>query len=323
MTTHRTEYQTLPLRAAVGAIVVLTASLLVSKYFLDAVIGFGWPVALYVALLALVGYGPSLWWCRFASSRWGTGDLGRDIGFTFRFADLGWGPVIWIGAIGAEIAVAAIVIALGIPLTGNTEGMSEISADRTYVVALVITAMIAAPVVEEMVFRGVVMSGLRSRLPMTAVVVVQGLLFGVAHIDPVRGLGNVGLAFVLSGVGIAFGVSSALLRRLGPSMVAHALFNGAVLLVVLTGVADRVRDASASSDSDRAHVEIDVVDQPDVAEAGRDGDASVAGTQLVLGVLERLQGVAVEHRDVVAHRQGFGVDHGGGGGADGRGSRTG
>ncbi len=149
--------------------------------------------------------------------------------------------MIWLGAIAAQAVVGAIVVALGLPLVGNTEGLEEISADRTYVVSLVITAVIAAPIVEEMVFRGVVMRGLRSRMPIVMVVIVQGLLFGVAHVDPVRGVGNVGLVLVLSGVGIAFGIAVALLGRIGPSIVAHALFNGAVLLIVLSGVADRLR----------------------------------------------------------------------------------
>ncbi len=55
---------TLPLVAAVGAIAVLSGSLIVSKYLLDWIVEFGWPVAVYVALLGAVGYGPSLWWCR-------------------------------------------------------------------------------------------------------------------------------------------------------------------------------------------------------------------------------------------------------------------
>lgn len=232
---------TLPLAAAVGAIIVLSASLLVSKYLLDAVVGFGWPLAVYVAILAAVGYGPSLWWCRYVSRRWGTGELGVDIGLTPRLADLGWGPVVWLGAIAAQMAMAAIVVALGVPFVGNTEGIEEISADRTYVVSLVITAVIAAPIVEEMVFRGVVMRGLHSRLSINVVVVVQGLLFGIAHVDPLRGVGTIGLVLVLSGVGVAFGIAVVLLGRIGPSIVAHALFNGVVLLVVLSGLADRLQ----------------------------------------------------------------------------------
>ena len=144
-------------------------------------------------------------------------------------------------AVAAQVVIGAIVVGLGVPLAGNTDGIEEISADRTYVVSLVITAVIAAPIVEEMVFRGVVLRGLHSRLSIPVVVVVQGVLFGVAHVDPVRGVGNIGLVLVLSGVGIAFGIAVVLLGRIGPSIVAHALFNGAVLLVVLSGIADRLQ----------------------------------------------------------------------------------
>ena len=50
---------------------------------------------------------------------------------------------------------------------------------------------------------------------------------------------------VLSGVGIAFGAAAVLLRRIGPTIVAHAIFNAAVLVIVLTGVADRLQDAAS------------------------------------------------------------------------------
>ena len=297
---------TLPLAAAAGAIVVLSMSLIVSKYLLDVLVDLDWPVAVYVALLAVVGYGPSLWFCRFASRRWGTGDLGTDIGLTPRLADLGWGPVIWFGALGAQLAVGAIVVALGVPLIGNTEGIDQISADRTYVVSLVITAVIAAPIVEEMVFRGVVMRGLRSRLPLAAVIVVQGLLFGAAHVDPVRGAGNVGLVLVLSGVGIAFGIAVALLGRIGPSIVAHAIFNGAVLLIVLTGVADRLQGDESTSTGEQ----VGVVDQADVGEAGSDCDANPSRSSMGhFEALDRVQGESVEHRHVVELGERFVVDH--------------
>ena len=245
---------TLPVAAAIGAIAVLTTSLVASKYLLDAVVDLGWPVAVYVLLLATVGYGPSVWWCWYASRRWATGRLGPDIGLSPRWADLGWGPVVWLGALGAQLAAASIVIALGLPIASNADAISDVDVDRTYVVSIVITAVIAAPLVEEMVFRGVVMRGLRRRLHIVAVVILQGVLFGAAHVDPVRGAGNVGLVLVLSSVGVAFGVATALLRRLGPAIVAHALFNAVVLLVVLTGVADRFQ-GGAGFRSDRSDVE--------------------------------------------------------------------
>ena len=296
---------TLPLAAAVGAVGVLTVSLLASKYLLDAVVGFNWPVAVYVTLLAAVGYGPSLWWCWFASRHWGTGRVGVDVGLTPRFADIGWGPVIWLGAVGAQVAVGAVVVALGVPLVSNTEGLDEISADRTYVVSLVISAVVAAPIVEEMVFRGVVMRGLHRRMPMMAVVPVQGVLFGFAHVDPARGVGNIGLVLVLSGVGVAFGVAAALLGRIGPTIVAHAIFNGAVLLVVLTGVAERL-DASPPPGREQ----IGVVDQTDVTEPGGDRDSSGSGVTLhFVEAFEWPQRGAVEHLDVIECGERLLIDH--------------
>ena len=197
---------TLPVVAAVGAMLVLTASLLVSKYLLDVVVDFEWPIARV---------------CRAARRRSATdhrcggagtpagdgapGGLGHDIGLRPQWSDLGWGPVVWLGALGAQVVAAAVVVGLDLPISSNTEAINEASIDRTYVVSLVITAVIAAPIVEEMVFRGVVLRGLRSRMPAVVAIVVQGLLFGAAHVDPVRGAGNVGLVMVLSGVGIAFG----------------------------------------------------------------------------------------------------------------------
>jgi uncharacterized protein len=234
---------TLPIRAAVGAIAVLTVSLIASKFLLEAIVDFEWPLVVYVFLLALVGYGPSVWWCLFASRRWGTGKLGPDIGLEPRWSDLGWGPVIWLAALGSQLAVAALVVGLDVPISNNTDGITDLQVDRTYVVSIVITAVIAAPIVEEMVFRGVVLRSLRSRFNVIVAVLLQGVLFGCAHFDPVRGTGNVGLVMVLSGVGIAFGAAAAMLRRIGPTIVAHAIFNGAVLLIVLTGVADRLQDA--------------------------------------------------------------------------------
>lgn len=281
---------TLPIPAAIGAIVVLTASLLASKYILDAIVDFEWPVVVYVAILTTIGYGPSVAWCLYTSGRWGTGNLGGDIGLRPRWADVGWGPVIWLAALGVQVGVAALVIGLDLPMSNNTDGISELQTDRTYVVSIVVTAVIAAPIVEEMVFRGVVMRGLRSRLPAVLAIGVQGVLFGSAHLDPVRGRGNIGLVMVLSAVGIAFGVAATLLRRIGPTIVAHAIFNGVVLAIVLTGVADRLQDAAIPdrSGSDRSGSgasgleEITVVDQAYITDPHGGGDTQTPRVSIVV-----------------------------------------
>ena len=274
---------TLPVRAAVGAIVVLTFSLLASKFVLEALVDFDWPLVVYVLILAILGYGPSVLWCRYVSRHWGSDSLRTDIGLAPRWADLGWGPVIWLAALGAQIVIAAVIVGLGVPISNNTEGITDLQTDRTYVVSIVITAVIAAPIVEEMVFRGVVLRGLRSTTPAVLAIVLQGVLFGCAHVDPVRGRGNVGLVLVLSGVGITFGAAAFLLRRIGPTIVAHAIFNGVVLLIVLTGIADRLQDSDSSA-SGSGREQRAVVDQSHVTEerGGRDAQ-SIVGMRVEVG----------------------------------------
>ncbi len=222
------------MRAALGAAAVLLVSLIVSRYVLEWLVEYDWPIAVYAAISAVLGYGPCVVWCVFAARRWGSGRFAEDTGFRVRWTDLAWGPLVWLTALMAEVAVVVLIEALDIPLTGNTEGISELRADRTYVIALLVTAVVAAPIIEELVFRGVMLRGLRSRLPATAAIVVQGAVFGVAHIDPVRGTGNLGLALVLTTVGVVFGGAAHLLRRIGPTVVAHAILNGVVMAVVLT-----------------------------------------------------------------------------------------
>jgi uncharacterized protein len=276
---------TLPVRAAVGAIGVLTISLIASKFVLEALVDFDWPLVVYVLILATLGYGPSVMWCRYVSQHWGSDSLRTDIGLAPRWADLGWGPVIWLAALAAQIAMAAVIVGLGVPISNNTDGITDLQTDRTYVVSIVITAVIAAPIVEEMVFRGVVLRGLRSTTPAVLAIVLQGVLFGCAHVDPVRGRGNIGLVLVLSGVGITFGAAAFLLRRIGPTIVAHAIFNGVVLLIVLTGVADRLQDADATGPGSgwggSGREQSAVVDQPHVTEVRGGGDAqSIVGMRV-------------------------------------------
>ena len=123
-------HPSLPLTAAVGALVILLASLVGGRLLIDVLTRFDWPLLVYVALLTAIAYGPSVVWCWYVSRRWGTGRLSADVGLRFRWSDAGWGPVIWIAALVVQIAVAALILAFDIPLTSNTERVSDIDADR-------------------------------------------------------------------------------------------------------------------------------------------------------------------------------------------------
>lgn len=237
--TDRKDHPDLPIGVAIGALVVLVGSLLGGRTLVDRLVDYEWPVVVYVAILVLVGYGPSLLWGVYVRRRWASGRFSA-LGWRFRWSDLGWGPLTWLAALATQIVLALVVLALDIPLSSNVDSAAEFEADRAYLVATLVAAVIAAPIVEELVFRGLVLRGLLSRMRPVFAIALQGVLFGTAHVDPVRGVGNLGLVLVLSGVGVAFGVSAYLARRLGPTVIAHAIFNAVVLAVVLSGIVDDV-----------------------------------------------------------------------------------
>lgn len=228
-------HPTLPIRAAWGAVITILVSITASRYLLQAISGFGWPIAVYVTILAIVGYGPALVWCWHASRRWGTGRFRTDVGFSARWVDAGWGPITWGACLVAEIVVGVIVVTTKIPFTSNVKKVSDFNVDRGYVVSLLVLAVVAAPICEEIIFRGVVMRGLLSRNGAVVAIGLQGILFGMAHFDPVRGTGNIGLIMVLSSVGCVLGGAAFLIRRLAPTMIAHAILNAIAMAIALSG----------------------------------------------------------------------------------------
>lgn len=230
---RKVEAPTLPSSAAVVAVVITAASLAVSRVVLESLSSLRLPIIVYVALSAVLGYGPMVAGCVWVSRRYGTGRVAKDLGFRFRWSDAGWGPLIWMCAVAAELSLVALVTFAHIPLTSNTESIGRLRGERGVLVALLITAVVLAPLVEETVFRGVILRGLRSRMPDGAAIVVQGVLFGAAHVDPSRGMGNFGLVILLSGVGCVFGAAAHHLGRLGPTIIAHAVFNSVVMLIAL------------------------------------------------------------------------------------------
>jgi membrane protease YdiL (CAAX protease family) len=224
----------LPIQAAIGALVILASSLVAARLLTANIVRFDLPIGVYVAILVVVAYGPSVWWAWYAAGRWGTGDRRTDLGLRLRWSDLGWGPVVWLCGLGAQIVVALVVTLLHIPFSGNVDDVRDLDLDRTYVITQAIAAVVAAPIVEEIVFRGVILRGFLSRMPWVPAVIIQGLLFGAAHVGTASGAGNIGLALVLGGVGVMFGGAAFLLRRIGPAILGHAIFNGVVLIIVLT-----------------------------------------------------------------------------------------
>jgi membrane protease YdiL (CAAX protease family) len=224
--------------ATIGALVSVIVPLILVRDITEALVELEWPIAVYVALAAVLGYGPGLLWCWFVCRRWGSGRFRRDVGLQARWSDLGWGPVVYLCCLIAQISAGIVITLLGIPAEGNIGEVDDV--DRTYAIAILVLAVVAAPIAEEIIFRGVMLRGLRSVMGAVPAVAIQAVVFGAVHIDPVLGAGNVGLVMVLSAVGAVLGGAAYLFRRIVPSMIAHAILNSIALTLALTGVLDRL-----------------------------------------------------------------------------------
>ena len=158
--TKRPPHPTLPSRAAWGAVVTLLLSLTASRYLLKAIAGFEWPIAVYVSIIAFVGYMPSLLWCWYrAADGAPAGSVAMSVSEpagSMPAGALSPGEHAW----SQRSPWPSSWSCSKIPLTSNVRNVSDIHVDRGYVVSLLVLAVVAAPIAEEIVFRGVVIRGL-------------------------------------------------------------------------------------------------------------------------------------------------------------------
>lgn len=225
----------LPGRAAVIALVGFVAGLGASIVLslLGALLGLPDIVRLVASQAGL--WGGLLGACRVVSRRFGSGHVARDFGLVVAWSDVGWGLLM---SLAGRIAVAVAVLPfLPFPrlVGGNDEVFRVFNTDAVSFVVVALLAIVGAPIVEELFFRGVLQGAFLDRLGTVWAVGVSSVLFGLAHFNPILGLANVSLITAITAAGIVFGITVRL-RRLGSSVFAHSFFN-----MVAVGVAAAAR----------------------------------------------------------------------------------
>ncbi len=219
--------------AAVGLFVGLLLSSLAAGFWLaatgDKTLSLGGlalgQVGLWVGLA-----GSAVW----ASRTHGTGRVSVDFGLRMRPLDMVVGPIV---GVLAQVGLVTLIALLLSPLLGHPEVSQEATdlvrkAHGIGLVGLVVFVIVGAPVVEELFFRGLLLRGLRRRMPDVVAAALSSLLFGLAHF---QGASAGGLVLVVSL--FAFGAVLAVLAlrsgRLGPGIWAHAAFNAFTVIVLL------------------------------------------------------------------------------------------
>jgi membrane protease YdiL (CAAX protease family) len=167
-----------------------------------------------------------------ASRRKGAGTLAEDFGFRGRWPDLGVGLLV---ALAVQLLVLPAIAYLLRPLLGEPEvsGPVEELLDKAQGVAflgLILSVAVGAPLVEELFFRGLLLRSLQRRMGNAPAVVLSAIAFGIAHGSALPVDAVVLVMISLTVFGAILAMLAIRTGRLGPSIVAHSVFNLFTLL---------------------------------------------------------------------------------------------
>ncbi len=96
------------------------------------------------------------------------------------------------------------------------------------VLILVLVVVVAAPLAEEVFFRGMLQRTLARRLPIWPAMLITSVLFGVSHFQALQ-------LPALAAFGVVLSVLAHRTGRLGPSIWAHVGFNATTVVALLAG----------------------------------------------------------------------------------------
>jgi len=151
----------------------------------------------------------------------------------------GWRPVraFWPAVGWAALLLGSFFVftALWLAVTGNTEQKDTIAQDLgadsslAAAIAIAILVSIGAPIVEELLFRGVLFGSLRQKMRVLPAAAITGVLFGLAHVagSPIAFI--VPLIFLGAGLCLLYHKTGSLY----PSMAVHAINNGVAIVSAL------------------------------------------------------------------------------------------
>jgi membrane protease YdiL (CAAX protease family) len=168
------------------------------------------------------------------SARRGTGSWRRDYGFVVRLRD--W----WVlfAGFGLQIAVAIVLFPLIRLVHDDKQSVVKDIQDSSgaKLAVFAIAAGIVAPILEETLFRGLLLRALLRRMSEQPAVVISGVAFGAVHVllDP-----RLGTLVVMPGIvalGIVSGVMAVRTGTLSRSILLHVGFNALTVITSIAGV---------------------------------------------------------------------------------------
>jgi membrane protease YdiL (CAAX protease family) len=221
----------IPLASAVWLLTWLVGNLVGSLILGASGHGGGGAQPLWVSVVGAVClWLPMLAGLWYLSDRVGSGSIVADFGLRFQPIDL----------IGIAIGVLSQLVLLRLlywpleqwwPHTFGRDRVEQSARDLAdaahggWYVVLVLVVVIGAPIVEELMYRGLLQGAFTRRLNDVVGVVIVAAWFAVIHFRPVEYPG-------LFLFGLVLGTCALRTRRLGMSVLAHMAFNATGLILV-------------------------------------------------------------------------------------------
>jgi len=184
----------------------------------------------FLGVTAVFLWGPFVGGLIMVSRRVGSGSLMKDFFVSFRLVDL----------VGVPIGVISQVFLVGLvtwpfrvlfPEKFDVENVEKRARDLfnnaqgVWLGVLIIVVVFGAPVVEELVYRGLIQGHLRRSINQYAALLITAVWFAGIHLQVVEFPGLFAFALVL---GTCFHFT----KRLGMSVLAHVAFNATGLVLV-------------------------------------------------------------------------------------------
>lgn len=184
-----------------------------------------------VGLGAVALWAPALGGIYLLCREYGSRDIRRDLAVTFVPRDV----------VGVAIGVASQLLLVGLvtwpftkifPDTFSQDKVEQRAQDLldgakgAWVLILVVVVVIGAPIMEELMYRGVLQTSIARAMNSTAAWFIVATWFALIHMSPVEIPGLLAFALVL-------GYQRRRTGRLGLCIVTHAAFNATGLLILL------------------------------------------------------------------------------------------
>jgi len=158
----------------------------------------------------------------------------KDASFNFKIKNKRIIPYMLIATIGLQFALT-IPLSNLLPMPDWAKEMFEQLAGKASNIYIFLTLVVAAPILEEFIFRGIMLNGLLKKYSPHKAIIVTSILFGFVHLNPWQFIS----AFIL---GLFIGWIYYKTRSISLVIIIHAFNNFTATLPTLLGASEKPID---------------------------------------------------------------------------------